>query len=76
MAKRKKQTGLIATAENFVRNAIGYYDGLELQCVSCTYDAIAAQWAFMVIVGDDAIAVTYYPPIVRDGIPGGDVWAM
>lgn len=75
MAKSKK-TGLIATAENFIRNAIGYHDKGSLHCVSCTYDASVAQWYFLFTVGDDDIAVTYYPPVVRDGHKGGDVWAL
>lgn len=76
MAKSKKYTGIIANAERFVRDALGVPAAHSVHTVSCTYDAQAWQWHLTVIVGSDPIAVTYYPPIVRDGILGGDVWAL
>ena len=76
MAKRKKQTGIIANAEWFVRDALGVPVAHSVHTVSCAYDAQARQWQIMIIVGSDTIAVTHYPPIVRNGILGGDVWAM
>lgn len=76
MAKRKKQAGIIANAERFVRDALGVPANEKVYTVSCTYCASLFQWDLLVTVGNDAIAVIYYPPIVKDGILGGDVWAM